>query len=98
MHDEGRISTFDWQRHNLYHVLHQPAEMTAQQLHNGTRQAHRWFYGTRRRNRRFGHHMMAEPRFDMALAACNRNYDRHYRKLELDDMGASTPIPAMWPE
>ncbi|HVE45639.1 MAG TPA: radical SAM protein [Acidimicrobiales bacterium] len=89
MHDEGRITTFDWQRYNLYHVVHQPAQMTAQQLHDGIRKAYRWFYGARRRYPRFARHMLdRDPRFNMAFAACNRNYDRRYRKLELDDMPA----------
>lgn len=89
MHAEGRITTYDWQRYNLYHVVHQPAQMTAQQLHDGIRQAYRWFYGVRRRYPRFARHMLdRDPRFNMAFAACNRNYDRRYRKLELDDMPA----------
>jgi radical SAM superfamily enzyme YgiQ (UPF0313 family) len=89
MYAEARITTFDWQRYNLYNVVFEPAQMTAQELHDGLRRAYRWFYRGRRRYPRFGRDVLhRDPRFNMAFAACNRNYDRRYRKLKLDDVPA----------
>ncbi len=94
MYTEGRITTFDWQKYNLYHVVHQPAQMTAEQLHDGLRDVYRWFYKGRRRVPRFARHMLSrDPRFNMAFAAANWNYDRRYRNLVLDDMPPFEPDP-----
>ncbi|MGH9279410.1 MAG: B12-binding domain-containing radical SAM protein, partial [Acidimicrobiales bacterium] len=87
MYADGRITTFDWQKYNLYHVVHEPAHMTQQQLHDGLRQTYRWFYQGRRRYPRFARHMRSrDPRFNMAFAACNYNYDKVYRNLGLEHL------------
>jgi radical SAM superfamily enzyme YgiQ (UPF0313 family) len=86
MYADGRIRTFDWWKYNLYNVVHEPAQMTAQELHDGIRRVYRWFYQARRRLPRFARHMFnRDPRFNMAFAAANFNYDRRYRDLRLDD-------------
>jgi hypothetical protein len=86
MYADGRIRTFDWWKYNLYNVVHEPAQMTAQELHDGLRRVYRWFYDARRRLPRFARHVFdRDPRFNMAFAAANRNYDRRYRDLKLDD-------------
>ena len=94
MYAEGRITTFDWQKYNLYHVVHEPAQMTAQQLHDGLRDVYRWFYKGRRRIPRFARHMLnRDPRFNMAFAAANFNYDHVYRNIVLDDLPPFEPDP-----
>ena len=86
MYQDERILTYDWQKYNLYHVVHQPAHMTPQQLHDGLRDVYRWFYDVRRRLPRFAKHIRTrDPRFNMAMAASNWNYDRRYRNLVLDE-------------
>ena len=78
---DGRITSFDWRRYNLYHAVFEPAQMSARELEDGTRRAYRWFYGRRRRWRRFVRESRRrDPRFNMALAAAGRNYARHYRR------------------
>jgi hypothetical protein len=53
--------------------------MTAQQLHDGLRQAYRWFYQGGRRWRRFKRHALhRDPRFNLAFAYANWNYRVHY--------------------
>jgi radical SAM superfamily enzyme YgiQ (UPF0313 family) len=80
MYAEGRITTFDWKRYNLYHVVFEPAQMTAEQLHDGLRRAYRWFYDDRRRLRRFARHIRGrDPKFNLAFAYANWNYRVHYR-------------------
>jgi len=87
MFADGRITTFDWQKYNLYHVVHQPAQMTAEQLHDGIRDVYRWFYQGRRRIPRFARHMLSrDPRFNMAFAAANFNYDHVYRNIVLEEL------------
>ncbi|MDQ3978435.1 MAG: hypothetical protein M3314_02635, partial [Actinomycetota bacterium] len=78
----------DWKRYNLYHVVYEPAQMTAQQLHDGLRQAYRWFYQGNRRFQRFARHALhRDPRFNLAFAAANWNYQVHYH----DPKVAKTP-------
>jgi radical SAM superfamily enzyme YgiQ (UPF0313 family) len=79
MYADRRITTFDWKRYNLYHVVFEPAQMTAQQLHDGLRQAYRWFYNGSNRWRRFKRHALhRDPRFHLAFAAANWNYQVRY--------------------
>ncbi|MGH9224221.1 MAG: B12-binding domain-containing radical SAM protein [Acidimicrobiales bacterium] len=86
MYQDGRILSYDWRQYNLYHVVHQPAQMTPQQLHDGIRDVYKWFYAGRRRWPRFQKHLWdRDQRFNMAFAACNYNYDRRYRNLILDE-------------
>ncbi len=85
MYQDGRILTYDWRKYNLYHVVHQPAQMTPEQLHDGLRRAYRWFYQGRRRLPRFTNHVLDRDwKFNAAFAACNYNYDHAYRRLDLD--------------
>jgi radical SAM superfamily enzyme YgiQ (UPF0313 family) len=94
MYADGRITTFDWQKYNLYNVVYEPAQMSALELHDGLRQAYRWFYRGRRRLPRFRRDMLhRDPRFNMAFATANWNYDRRYRNLELDEMPAFEADP-----
>lgn len=86
MYADGRIRTYDWRRYNLYHVVHEPLNMTPQQLHDGLRRVYRWFYQARRRLPRFTRHMLhRDPKFNLAFAACNYNYDRAYRNVTIED-------------
>jgi radical SAM superfamily enzyme YgiQ (UPF0313 family) len=88
MYADRRITTFDWKKYNLYHVVYEPAQMTAQQLHDGLRHAYRYFYGDRRRLGRFLRHVRGrDPRFNMAFAVANSNYHVRYH----DPTVASTP-------
>lgn len=108
MYGDGRITTFDWRRYDLYHPVHQPAQMTAQQLHDGLRRAYRMFYDRRRRWRRFGRHLFSRDlRFHAAFTAANRNYHHRYRdpkvldgppfeadRAELDRLALTSAAPA----
>jgi radical SAM superfamily enzyme YgiQ (UPF0313 family) len=79
MYADGRITNFDWKRYNLYHVVFEPAQMTAQQLHDGLRQTYRWWYSGSRRWQRFRRHALhRDPRFHLAMAAAGRNYQVRY--------------------
>jgi radical SAM superfamily enzyme YgiQ (UPF0313 family) len=89
MYADGRITSFDWKKYNLYHVVYEPAQMTAEQLHDGLRRAYRWFYDGKRRFGRFKRHALhRDPRFHMAFAAANWNYRMRYR-----DPGRLGPAP-----
>jgi len=86
MYQDGRILTYDWRKYNLYHVVHQPEQMTPQELHDGLRQVYKWFYAGRRRWPRFQKHLRTRDiRFNLAFAASNYNYDRSYRNITLDE-------------
>jgi radical SAM superfamily enzyme YgiQ (UPF0313 family) len=88
MFAEGRITSFDWRRYNLYHVVYEPAQMSAQQLHDGLRQVYRWWYANGRRLRRFGRHALhRDPRFHLTMTAAGRGYHVHYQ----DPTVAGTP-------
>ena len=88
MFDEGRITTFDWRRYNLYHVVYEPAQMSAQQLHDGLRQVYRWWYANGRRLRRFGRHALhRDPRFHLTMTAAGWGYHVRYQ----DPTVAATP-------
>jgi radical SAM superfamily enzyme YgiQ (UPF0313 family) len=93
MYADGRILTFDWRKYNLYHVVHQPAQMTPQQLHDGLRQVYRDFYSGRRRLPRFARHVLhRDPKFHGAFTASNWNYHHRYRDpkiFEAPDFAAS---------
>ena len=81
---DDRIRSFDWRRYNLYNAVYEPAQMTAQQLEDGLRQAYGWYYARSRRARRFLRETgRRDPRFNMALAAAASNYDKHYSGLRL---------------
>jgi hypothetical protein len=80
MYADDRITTFDWRRYNLYHPVHEPGQMTAQQLHDGLRRAYRMFYDGRRRWGRFRRHAFdCDVRFHGAFTTCNWNYHHRYR-------------------
>ncbi len=81
---DDRITSFDWKLYNLYNVVFEPANMTAEQLHQGLRHAYRSFYNRRRRWRRFASHAWRrDPRFHMAFVASGHNYSRRYRNPRL---------------
>ncbi|MDP9070120.1 MAG: cobalamin-dependent protein [Actinomycetota bacterium] len=78
---DDRITSFDWKRYNLYNAVFTPANMSAQELEDGTRQAYRSFYGRGRRWRRFVRECRRrDPRFNAAIAFGAHNYARHYRR------------------
>ena len=80
MASEGRITTYDWKRYNLYTAVHEPAQMTAEQLEDGLRRAYRGFYAVRPRARRFWREVRRrDPRFHGALTVANHNYATRYR-------------------
>src|ERR671932_959352 len=88
MYTEGRITTFDWRRYNLYYVVYEPAQMSAQQLHDGLRQVYRWWYANGRRLRRFGRHALyRDPRFHLTMTAAGWGYHVRYQ----DPTVATTP-------
>jgi len=85
MYEQDRITSFDWKRYNLYNTVIEPAQMTAEQLTDGLAQVYKWFYAGRRRFPRFWRHVMhRDPRFNLAFALANWNYQRRYR-FELTD-------------
>ena len=86
MYAEDRITTFDWRRYNLYYPVHEPAQMTAAQLHDGLRQVYRTFYDGRRRWGRFRRHLSdRDLKFQGAFTASNWNYHHRYRDPKLFD-------------
>jgi radical SAM superfamily enzyme YgiQ (UPF0313 family) len=86
MYAEGRITTFDWRNYNLYQPVHEPAQMTAQQLHDGLRRVYRIFYDGRHRWGRFRRHLLdRDPRFHGAFTASNTNYHHRYRDPKVFD-------------
>ncbi len=81
---DDRITSFDWKRYNMYHTVHRPERMTAEQLDAGLRRAYRNFYGRSRRARRFLREVRGrDPRFHAALTAANVNYATRYRRPSL---------------
>ncbi len=79
MYADGRITTFDWRRYNLYEVVYEPAQMSADELRAGLRRVYHTFYDGGRRWRRFKRHALSrDPRFHMAFTASNWNYNRRY--------------------
>lgn len=88
MYEDGRITSFDWKRYNLYNTVIEPAQMTAEQLTDGLAQVYKWFYAGKRRFPRFWRHIMhRDPRFNMAFAMANWNYQRRYRFELTDEAG-----------
>jgi hypothetical protein len=86
MYADNRILTFDWRKYNLYHVVHQPAQMTPQQLHDGIRRVYRDFYSGRRRWPRFRRHLFdRDPKFHGAFTASNWNYHYRYKDPKIFD-------------
>ena len=86
MYADGRILTFDWRKYNLYHAVHQPAQMTPQQLDDGLRRLYRMFYDNRRRWGRFRRHLFdRDPRFHGAFTASNWNYHYRYKDPKIFD-------------
>jgi radical SAM superfamily enzyme YgiQ (UPF0313 family) len=81
MADEGRITSFDWGRYDLYHCVIEPARMSASTLEAGARRAFRDFYSRRRRTRRIGHQLRygLGPIMGTAITLNNRDYARHLR-------------------
>ena len=80
MATEGRITTYDWKRYNLYTPVYEPARMTAEQLADGLRRAYRGYYSRPRRARRFwAEARRRDPRFHMALTAANHGYATAFR-------------------
>ncbi len=77
---EGRITSFDWKRYNLYNAVFTPARMSGAALEAGMRRAYRRFYRARPRAARFLRETRRRDlRFNLALAAAGQNYARHYR-------------------
>lgn len=77
---DGRITSFDWSRYNLYNAVFEPAHMSAERLEAGLLQAYRAFYARRRRNRRLWRETgRRDPRFNAAFALAGHGYARHYR-------------------
>jgi len=84
MASEGRITSYDWKRYNLYTPVFEPARMTAAELSDGLRRAYRNFYAVRPRARRFWKEARRrDPRFHMALTVANQNYATRYRNPHL---------------
>jgi len=80
MASEGRITTYDWKKYNLYTAVHEPARMTAAQLEAGLRRAYKGFYSPGRRVRRFQSEVRRRhPLFHGALTVANQNYATRYR-------------------
>ncbi|MDP9453390.1 MAG: B12-binding domain-containing radical SAM protein [Actinomycetota bacterium] len=78
---DGRITSFDWRRYNLYQAVFDPARMTALELEQGLRRAYRRFYRTRPRLARvLRESRRRDPRFGAALAVAGQNYATHYRR------------------
>ncbi|MGH9189396.1 MAG: B12-binding domain-containing radical SAM protein [Acidimicrobiales bacterium] len=77
---EGRITSYDWRRYNMYRCVFEPAGMTAAELEDGLGRAYRNFYSRTRRWRRFvSTGRGRDPRFHVALTAANHNYATRYR-------------------
>jgi radical SAM superfamily enzyme YgiQ (UPF0313 family) len=80
MYEDGRITCFDWKKYNLYNVVFEPAQMTAQQLEDGLHQVYNWFYARARRWPRARRELFRrDPLFSGAFAAANVNYQKRYR-------------------
>lgn len=80
MYEDGRITCHDWKKYNLYNVVFEPAQMTAQQLQDGLHHVYDWFYSRRRRWARARREMWRrDPLFSGAFAAANVNYGKRYR-------------------
>ncbi|HWH35564.1 MAG TPA: radical SAM protein [Acidimicrobiales bacterium] len=83
---DGRITSFDWKRYNLYNAVYTPAQMTAEELEVGMRRAYRRFYQARPRLARFWRESRRrDPRFGTALAVAGQNYATHYRSPRCSD-------------
>jgi radical SAM superfamily enzyme YgiQ (UPF0313 family) len=78
---EGRITSYDWGRYDLYHANIEPAHMSAHALEAGLQLAYRQFYGRRRRYRRWLRHLRARfgPAIGTAITLNNAGFARHYR-------------------
>ena len=77
---DGRITSFDWKRYNMYSCVFEPAQMTAAELEAGLATAYRSFYSRPRRRGRFRRLGKGrEKAFHLALSAANRNYATRYR-------------------
>ncbi|MGI9023690.1 MAG: B12-binding domain-containing radical SAM protein [Acidimicrobiales bacterium] len=84
MASDGRITSYDWKRYNLYTPVFEPARMTATELSDGLRRAYRNFYAVRPRARRFWKEARRrDPRFHAALTIANQNYATRYRNPHL---------------
>ncbi|HET7487040.1 MAG TPA: radical SAM protein [Acidimicrobiales bacterium] len=95
MFSEGRITTFDWRKYNLYHAVHEPANMSADQLNAGLRRVYELFYDGRRRLNRFGRHALnRDPRFHGAFTAANWNYHHRYKDPKIFDAADFSADPA----
>ncbi len=78
---DGRITSFDWKRYNMYSCVYEPARMTAAELEAGLATAYKAFYSRSRRLGRFRRFAKGrEKAFHLALAAANRNYATRYRR------------------
>ncbi|MDQ1397466.1 MAG: hypothetical protein QOG64_2725 [Acidimicrobiaceae bacterium] len=75
---EDRVTSFDWNRYDLYQVVFEPARMPAADLQAGLATTYRRFYAASARRRRFVAHRR-DVRFRLALGATGRDYARVYR-------------------
>ena len=81
MAQDGRITSYDWGRYDLYHANFEPARMSTEQLEAGLWRAYRRFYGARPRTRRWLRHigLGLDPRVGSTVTMTNINYRWHYR-------------------
>ena len=94
MLSDGRITSFDWKRYNMYSCVYQPARMTAAQLEAGLATAYRAFYSRKRRVNRFRRFAKGrEKAFHLALAAANHNYATRYKHPGAHPGTATRPTP-----
>jgi len=78
LRDEGRITSFDWSKYTMGHVVYQPRNMTAAELDQGRINAYRRFYSRRSIVRRVLVRRMRRGKF-LTRMALNLSYRRLFR-------------------
>ncbi len=81
MFREGRVTSFDWGRYDLYHAVIEPGGMAAAALEPGLWRAYHRFYARRPRLRRLVGQVRARlhPVVGTGVTVANHDYARDYR-------------------
>jgi radical SAM superfamily enzyme YgiQ (UPF0313 family) len=75
---EGRILTRNWELYDGQHVVFRPAQMTVQQLQEGTEQAWRYVYSWPS----IAHRLKASPASPLVALSANLGYRHYARNLQ----------------
>lgn len=81
MVSDGRVTSFDWGRYDLYHAVFEPTRMSQATLDAGLWRAYRDFYARRPRARRWCRHvgMLLSPPVGTGVTVTNWQYGRRYK-------------------